>query len=127
MIRLFRQNRRLGRQFFAIGSFLADRQHAEHGIADSQIGYICADFADDTGKIATADIGKKGGRGIGTRANLPVGAVDAGRADIGNDFAGPGDGIRQVAVFQYVGTAIFFEIYCFHRCSGLLSDCCLIV
>ena len=47
IIRFFGEDGGFGHDFLAIRAFLSDGKHAEDSVADSQIGHIAADLADD--------------------------------------------------------------------------------
>ena len=112
---LLGDDRGLDRELLAIGPFPPGIEHAEHGIADGEIG-ATARRADHAGKVTPRNLRKldPGVPGILAGAEFPVGSVNAGCDNIDNHLARPRHRIRQVAVFQHIGAAELFNKCSFH-------------
>ena len=106
-IRLLGEEVSLDRDLLGIGAFDALVEHAEHGIADFEIGDAGADLAHHAGKIAPQDVGKL--RELVEAVappHLGIGAVDAGGVNIDHHFAGSRLRVRRLAVFQHLRAAV---------------------
>ncbi len=112
---LLGDDRGLDRELLAIGPFPSGIEHAEHRVADGEIG-ATAGRADHPGKVTARNLRKfdLGVPGILAGAKLPVGSVNAGRDNIDDHFARRRHRIRQIAVFQHFRAAELFNECSFH-------------
>ncbi len=117
--RFLRDDGGLDRDLLGIGAFLPDVADREYLVADAKVGDAFADGRNHAGEIAAENIGKARQLPRFAVAHLPVRAVDARRDDVDHDLAGHSDRVRHVAVFENVGSAVPFDVGCFHLCPVL--------
>ena len=87
-VRLLGDDRGLDRDLLGVGALLARRQHAEHRVADLEVGDALAERADGAGEIPPQHV-RKLQRAVVAAAHLPVGAVDGRSHDVDHDIARP--------------------------------------
>ena len=96
-------------ELLAVGAVAAGLQHAEHVIADLEVGDAVADGADLAREIAAQDQ-RELGLLVVAGGHLRIGAVDARGHDVDDDLPRPGDRIGQIAVGQDLRSAEFLDV-----------------
>ena len=107
-LRLFRDDRSLDRDLLRISALLARLANSEYRVANPQIRDAGTDGSDHPGKIPSEDQWELC-RFVLTGAHLPIRSIDAGSMDVDDHLAGRGNGIRQIAVAQYIRPAVLFD------------------
>ena len=112
---LLRHHLGLDRDLLGVGALLPGRQHREDLVADLEIGHALAQRRNRAGEVAAEHIGKFQRRAVTAVAHPPVGAVDGRGHDVHHDLARAFRRVRQVAVFEDLGSAVPLDIRRFHR------------
>src|SRR5882757_684470 len=119
--RLLRDDGDLDRDLLGVSTFLADVADGEYLIADTQVCDASPDSRDDTGEVASENVGKPGKQARFTLTHLPVRAIDAGGDDIDHDLARCRHRIRHLAELQNFRPAMSFDEGSFHEHSSTLE------
>src|SRR5262249_2355675 len=112
--RLLRHDRGLDGDLFRVAGLPGHFHHAEDRVSDLQVGHAGAERADYAGKVSPGNVGKGGGRCVRPRALLPVGAVNARGVHVYQHLAWSCTRVCNIAVLEYLRTAVFHEIRSFH-------------
>src|SRR6516164_9241238 len=111
---LLRDDSSLDRNLLGIGAFLANVADAEDLVANTQVSDTIPNRRNDAGEIPSEDVGETRNLTRFALTHLPVRAVDAGGDNIDHHFAGCSYGIRHLAEFENLRSAVSFDEGSFH-------------
>ncbi len=112
---LLGDDRGFDREFLGVAAFDALLSHAEHVVADGEIGHAGAERADHAGEIAAEDVGQCQILIAADAApHLGIGPVHARGVNVDHDLAGSGHRVRRVAIAQHFRSALGCQQHCFH-------------
>ncbi len=102
----------------------AARYQGHRAVADFPAGCGGADCGDFTGNFHPDDLRRARRWRIEALALEQVGAIDAGGVDANQDFVGLDRRLGDLADFQCVFIAGFFNDYCFHHLYIIVTGIC---